>query len=216
MAMREPSERLRWAREQAGYGSAADAARALNLDQPTYFAHENGSRGLSRAGRRYADFYRVSLEWLLTGRGDPRPRPASTRQVDDQPGISAPLISWVSAGALKTPDAVIDLDDAERVYAPGLDPKGDWIALRVEGDSMDRISPPESLIFVDRKDRRLVTNACYVIADVEGGEATYKRFRSNPDRWEPVSTNTAHEAMFPAKGHAPVIIGRVKKTVLDM
>jgi SOS-response transcriptional repressor LexA len=130
--------------------------------------------------------------------------------------LGAPLISWVSAGALKTPSVVLDLNEAKLAYAHGLDPKGDWIALEVEGDSMDRISPPESIIFVNRKDRRLVANACYVIADAEGGQASYKRFRPNPDRWEPVSTNPEHEPLFVKKGREPVIIGRVRKTLLSM
>lgn len=61
---------------------------------------------------------------------------------DDVPvGISAPLISWVSAGRLLKPDSVSTIEDAPRVAAPDLDPRGEWIALRVEGDSMDRISP---------------------------------------------------------------------------
>jgi SOS-response transcriptional repressor LexA len=128
----------------------------------------------------------------------------------------APLISWVCAGAPKAPSSVLELNEAKMVYVHGLDPKGDWIALEVEGDSMDRISPPESVIFVNRNDKRLVTNACYVISDAEGGEATYKRFRANPDRWEPVSTNTEHEPMFVKKGREPVIIGRVRKTLLSM
>lgn len=130
--------------------------------------------------------------------------------------VGAPLISWVSAGVLKTPGIVLELGEAKTAYVHGLDPKGDWIALQVEGDSMDRISPPESIIFVDRKDRRLVTNACYVIADAEGGEATYKRFRANPDRWEPVSTNPEHEPVFVKEGSEPAIVGRVRKTLLSM
>jgi SOS-response transcriptional repressor LexA len=130
--------------------------------------------------------------------------------------VGAPLISWVSAGDPKAPSSVIEIHDAKMVYIHGLDPKGDWIALTVEGDSMDRISPPESIVFVNRNDKRLVTNACYVISDAEGGEASYKRFRANPDRWEPVSTNPEHEPMFVKKGREPVIIGRVRKTLLSM
>jgi SOS-response transcriptional repressor LexA len=127
-----------------------------------------------------------------------------------------PIISWVTAGAPKTPSVVLGMSEAKLAYAHDLDPKGDWIALEVEGDSMDRISPPESIIFVNRKDRRLVANACYVIADAEGGQATYKRFRPTPDRWEPVSTNPEHEPVFVKKGREPVIIGRVRKTLLSM
>lgn len=54
---------------------------------------------------------------------------------------SVRLISWVSAGALLSPDAEVDTDDLPIVPEPGLDPNGDWIALRVDGDSMNRISP---------------------------------------------------------------------------
>jgi hypothetical protein len=38
----------------------------------TYVNHENGGRGLGRAEELYARFYRVSLDWLVAGRGDPR------------------------------------------------------------------------------------------------------------------------------------------------
>ena len=43
---------------------------------------------------------------------------------------------------------------------------------------MNKISPPDSIIFVNLRDKRLVTNGCYVISD-ETGRATYKRWRPN-------------------------------------
>lgn len=128
--------------------------------------------------------------------------------------ITAPLISWVSAGALAQPDIPIDFEDVPIVLQPGLDPSGDWIALRVDGDSMNRISPHNSVIFVNRKERTLIPNACYIIGDGEGG-ATYKRYRP-PNRWEPVSTNEAYKPFVLKHGQEPDIIGRVRKTVLDM
>ena len=65
-------DRLRWAREQAGYTSASSAAEAMGVPSPTYMAHENGSRGFRSRADRYATFYRVSLHWLLTGVGSAR------------------------------------------------------------------------------------------------------------------------------------------------
>src|SRR5262244_3785935 len=62
-------QRLRRAREQAGFARASDAARAMGIEEPTYLGHENGSRGLSRAAPRYARFFGVSLDWLIDGRG---------------------------------------------------------------------------------------------------------------------------------------------------
>lgn len=124
--------------------------------------------------------------------------------------VEVPLFGWVSAGQLANEDLRDEVIGQETVA--GL-PVGDWIALRVEGDSMDRISPPDSIIIVNRNDKRLVANACYVIADPDGN-ATYKRYRPNPPRFEPVSTNPAHEPIFPEND--PLIIGRVRMTILRM
>lgn len=156
---------------------------------------------------RLAEVLQVSLEWLATGHGNIAPTdkpPAHAR-------LRVALISWVSAGVMAFPD--ISEEILGWVEEAGLDPTGDWIALRVVGDSMDRISPPDSIIFVDRSDKVLVPNACYVISN-GNGEATYKRFRSNPMRFEPVSTNPAHEPIYPTR--EPLIVGRVKKSIIDM
>lgn len=154
---------------------------------------------------KLADVLGVSIEWLVSGRGDFTPAvPTPTR-------ITVPLISWVSAGKMSFPD--ITDETIGHVQEGELDPEGDWIALKVVGDSMDRISPPESVIFVDRKDKVLVPNACYVISN-DDGEATYKRFRSNPMRFEPVSTNPTHEPIYPSR--EPLIVGRVKKSTIAM
>lgn len=127
------------------------------------------------------------------------------------PTARVPVLSWVSAGAMMRDDA----SDVAKgtIKVADLPPTGDWIALTVDGDSMDRISPPESTIIVDRKDKRLVSNACYVISDPEGN-ATYKRFRPDPMRFEPVSTNPSHEPIFPVD--VPIIVGRVRRSILDM
>lgn len=144
---------------------------------------------------------------------------ASGRRTDSPVKVDAvrvPLISWVSAGALITPDAVIDIENARMLLVADIDPAGDWVALEVDGTSMDRISPPGSHILVNMRDRRLVANACYVIMDDETGEATYKRFRPSPERFEPVSTFPEHETLFVPPTGSPRILGRVRRTILDL
>lgn len=93
-------------------------------------------------------------------------------------------------------------------------PYGDWYALEVNGDSMDYISPPGSIIIVNRRDRELVNGASYVIQN-EGGEATYKRFRTNPHRFEPYSHNPAHETIFVSEDKLISVFGRVYQTIVD-
>ncbi len=126
--------------------------------------------------------------------------------------MSVPVISFVSAGQLTTIPPSEVFADAEYIQAANL-PSGDWIALRVKGSSMDRISPPDSIIFVNRRDKRLVPNGCYVIRDPEEG-STYKRFRPDPNRFEPVTFSEGHKTIFPDQD--PEVIGRVRRTVLDL
>lgn len=159
---------------------------------------ENDKRNLSLKNiEKIAAALDVSPEELVAG--------------SSQLSSKVPVLTWVSAGSMARDDGQQDI--IAEIDAAGLDTRGRWIALRVEGDSMDRISPPGSLIFVNLADRRLVPNACYIITNGDN-EATYKRFRSNPPRFEPVSTNPAHEAIFP--DGEPAVIGRVRRSQIEM
>lgn len=54
---------------------------------PTYQAHENGWRAFDRAAaRKYADFYRVNVDWLDEGLGPVRGRQTTER--DPLAGLS--------------------------------------------------------------------------------------------------------------------------------
>ena len=143
----------------------------------------------------------VNPEWLAFGTGD---------ATNGRFGV--PIVSWVSAGSFASGEPVTDFSDSPKIEVGEL-PPGDWFALTVDGDSMDRISPPGSIILVNRKDRKLVPNACYVIAN-EQGEATYKRYRASPDRFQAVSTNPEHEEIFP--DGVVRVIGRVRRSIIEM
>ena len=199
----EPAQRLEMARKNKGFRTPKDAARAYGWVYETYIQHEQGVRGIGRQSKKYADAFGVSEAWLLTGEGD---GPGGTTSP-----VRVPIHTWVSAGMLMRDDSSQDI--VGQIKVTDLDPRERWIALRVDGDSMDRISPPGSIIFINTNDKRLVPNACYVIADGENN-VTYKRYRSNPPRFEPVSTNPAHEPIFPES--EPVVLGRVKKSIIDM
>lgn len=136
---------------------------------------------------------------------------APSELIEQKPVSDVPILSWVSAGMMARDD--VQQDVIGEIRMSDLDPRGEWVALRVEGDSMDRISPPGSLILVDLTDKALVPNACYIITDGDS-RASYKRFRSNPPRFEPVSTNPSHEPIFP--DGEPAVIGRVRRSLIDM
>lgn len=67
-------DRLKAARKAAGYETAADAARAFGWNENTYRSHESGIRGVPRQSIvKYARAFKVSVDWLLTGRVDGMP-----------------------------------------------------------------------------------------------------------------------------------------------
>ena len=68
--MKTINERLIEARIAAGFETVADAVQALGVKYPTYAAHENGRDGFKfEAAIQYARKFKVSLDWLLTGKG---------------------------------------------------------------------------------------------------------------------------------------------------
>ncbi|WP_162241573.1 helix-turn-helix transcriptional regulator [Methylobacterium sp. Leaf117] len=64
----DKNDRIREARARAGFSSAAEAARRLNMSYGTYSSHENGLRGVKEQDLvRYARAFGVTVEWLRTG-----------------------------------------------------------------------------------------------------------------------------------------------------
>jgi SOS-response transcriptional repressor LexA len=74
----EQKDRLKLVRENAGFKTPTDAARAHRWTATTYISHENGTRPLSRkAAVKYGSAFRASAGWLLYGEngGDAAPEP---------------------------------------------------------------------------------------------------------------------------------------------
>jgi hypothetical protein len=66
----EMHERLRAAREYAGFDTAIAAAEAVGVPYPTYAGHENGSSGFrADKGALYARRFKVRFEWLMRETG---------------------------------------------------------------------------------------------------------------------------------------------------
>lgn len=127
--------------------------------------------------------------------------------------LRAPLLSWVSAGRLAQQEGVRKSDVRKYIHVADL-PKGDWIVLEVQGDSMDRIAPEGSYICVNLADQRLLNDKFYVFGTSEG-EATFKRYRSgNPSRMQPFSTNPDHETR--PMDENILIVGRAGRVINDL
>lgn len=65
----DPAKRLKEARIARGFRTAKDACLFFGWNLASYTQHENGTRGIGRQSKKYADGLRVSEAWLLTGEG---------------------------------------------------------------------------------------------------------------------------------------------------
>lgn len=135
--------------------------------------------------------------------------------IDDAPAsvMRVPILSRVSAGLLRNTGDLSAADTEKAVEIAGLS-RPHVFALEVDGDSMDRVSPPGSIIIVDMADTMLVEGRAYVFS--LRGEATFKQWFDNPPRLEPFSTNPINRTIFCNEDSDFVVIGRVIRTMLDL
>ena len=125
-----------------------------------------------------------------------------------------PLVSLWRAGQPMTAfDERLPEDERVKVFVPVPESAENVVAAKIEGDSMDKVAPDGSIIIINHDDQKLVNRRYYVIRI--DGEVTFKRYRDTPiPRFEPESTNDAHEPIFPTSD--TVVIGRVIKVVTDL
>lgn len=131
-------KRLLWARESAGYSNAVKAAKALGMPYGTYSGHENSGRGIPRDKILiYAQKFKVSAEWLLTGIGSP------TRQ-------TCPIVGIAGAG----PDGSVLFSEVQGELGDAPMPPGGnerTVAVEVRGDSMRGIANSGWLVYYDER-----------------------------------------------------------------
>jgi phage repressor protein C with HTH and peptisase S24 domain len=193
-----PHARLRFAREQAGFARASDAARAIGIGEPTYLGHENGSRGLSRAAARYARFFGVSLDWLIDGRGDARfmtplhpadallPAPPRNAEVGGPARFASSIPAYGQAVGGKDGEFILNGNRIVDILAPpSLQGVPDAYAVYVVGDSMEPRYFAGEAVFVNP--RLPVRRGDFVVAQIAAGEgepphAYVKRFTARDAR----------------------------------
>jgi SOS-response transcriptional repressor LexA len=180
-------------------------AESVGMKQQGIVSIESGHVERPRKLRELAAALKTTEQWLLWHQG-PQDRPGKPAEI-----IDVPLISWVSAGKLADPrESQVPAESTLQFTDLG---SGDFFALRVKGDSMDRWSPEGSVIVVDRADRVLVSGKPYVFS--VKGETTYKLWHSGPEYLDPHSTNSSNKPVFFKKRQLEVI-GRVRRSVLDL
>lgn len=208
VAMEEASKRLREARIAAGYSSAAEAARALGIKESSYRAHENGQNEFDLAtARRYARFFRVAPEWLLTGSGTKDVNQTLTALSSGQSRVvPVHVIGFVKAGVWQDitesgVPVIMETVPASDEYPP------EWqYAVIVDGESVNKTARNgERLICLDlnKSSAGFDNNDLVIVERIRFGgqlvERTAKRARMTIRGWElwPDSDDPDHQDPIP-------------------
>lgn len=192
------ADRLRAAREAAGFETAKAAADAMGIPTATYTQHENGIRGLPAGkAKLYAQALETTPEWLLYGRG-----PVETAAGEGGPAPLTrriPVRGAVQAGAwaeIGVEEAPVDWTYFEvKEYQ-----RAELFALDVRGPSMNKVFPDGSRVICALPHEAGVRDGDYVaVRRSRGGlcETTLKQLVVEKDgefALYPRSTDPAHQA----------------------
>jgi SOS-response transcriptional repressor LexA len=186
-----------------------ELAEALGLERPRVSEMIKGTRAIqSDEIEPMARFLQWPAPHLLSMISGAEGKNVVTAR---QPIVKAPLISWINAGRYAEITDPYPAGGHDREYDVAYG-RTTVIALAVVGGSMNRKAPEGSVIIVDYGDKQLVAGRYYVIR--HNGEATFKRYRPNPDRFEPESTEPDHETIYP---DGPVeVVGRVVRVLTEL
>jgi transcriptional regulator with XRE-family HTH domain len=201
--MDERFQRLRHARTEKGYETAAAAAEAFGWNRNTYSSNENGNAPFSyRRAKDYAAAFDVRPEWLYDSAG-PMRSPAGA-------GLVA-IIGRV--GANPEGDVLLATGQDGHDLAP-IPPGGTdkAVALRVVGHSMRGVADDGALIYFE--DQRSAPTpdmlGHVVVVEVDTDEVLVKRLLrgSKPGVYdlESVAGPTRHDAKLRWAAHITAII----------
>jgi SOS-response transcriptional repressor LexA len=210
------ADRLKAAREAAGFDTAKAAADAIGIPVATYTQHENGTRGLPAGkARLYAKAFGATPEWLLYERGG-----AEGAAADPAPAIRRiPVKGIVQAGAwseVGVEEAPLDWTYFE---APEYK-RAQLFALDVRGPSMNLVFPDGSRVICAQPHEAGVRDGDFVaVRRSRGGlvETTLKQLvveAGGELMLYPRSSDPAHQAPLPLERNpeaqeGPEVIGVV-------
>lgn len=167
--------RLKNARRHAGFRTAKQFADRLGVPQPTYANHETGARGLTREVLlKYAAALGVTVEWLLTGKGDP----GGHGNIDDAPPQNRPIvvIDYVQAGNWTIVSDPISEGDGFETLWTHLDLSSRSFAVYVRGESNAPEYREGDIVIIDPEIAPLPGDM--IVAKLDGQDtATFKKYR---------------------------------------
>lgn len=148
-----------------------ELAKTLHVAQSTLSNWENGGKIDNQTLRQIADFFGVTIDFLL---GDTQE--SDTGAVPKKVGVRIPVLGTIRAGIPVA--AIEDIEDWEEID-DALAKTGEFVALRVKGDSMEPQIFDGDIAIIRRQENIESGQVAAII--INGDEATIKKVRLTPD-----------------------------------
>ena len=175
---------LKILRNQKGW-SQMEMARRLCVSQGTYSLWENDKVKIDNESlQNLADFFGVSVDYIL-GREESNRPPKSRR------GKWIPVYGEIAAGI--PIEAIEDIIDYEEI-PDEMAATGDYIALRIKGDSMEPRIKEGDVVIIRRQEN--VENGEIAAVMVNGDNATLKQIKREDNGLWLISSNQAYPPVF--------------------
>lgn len=168
--MNKFSFRLRELRLLHGYSQAA-LSKKIGVSKSSVNMYERNERepGIETL-EAIADVFNVDLDYLL-GKSDVKNRYPITDFINNLSPVQIPVLGSVPAGI--PIEAIQDILDYEEISGE-LARSGEFIALRIKGDSMEPKFSEGDVVIIRRQEQ--VENGEIAIVMVNGNDATVKKF----------------------------------------
>lgn len=182
-------ERLKELRKERGLYQK-DIANYLGVDRTTYVKYETGASEPDTVTlSKLADFFNVSLDYLV-GRDD-------VEEINlTSAGLRIPVYGNTAAGIPITAIEDFDSDDPDdwEEISETMVRNGQYIALRIKGDSMEPRMRTGDVVIVRLQPE--VNDGDVAIVRINGDEATCKKIKKTPEGLWLISTNPNYDPMF--------------------
>lgn len=201
--------RIRRARKDIGLNQS-ELAERVGVSQPTVANWESGIHDPRRLMlAKLSETLSVPLAWLSQGARSPdeqdkHPAAAYLRRYLQH----VPVISYDAAGRF-IGETDRDPHDWAEDYIPVTYGAARLFAVFVTDDAVNLAFPPDTLVVIDYDDRQPL-DGTFCLAIVEGA-CVLRRWRSDPGRLEPYSSNPDHETVY-TDGNG-MIIGCVRVSI---
>ena len=219
--MRNETEVGRIIRELRGDMSLRDFAKKCDISHTTIDNLEKGfdfrtkkpTQAKLTTVQKIADACGVPVSYIIgEDHGNPKfDIQHFTETAPRKKGIKIPVLGNVAAGIPL--EAITDVDDYEEI-SEAMAAGGEYVALRIHGDSMEPRMQEGDVVIVRVQDT--IESGETAIVMVNGDEATCKRVKITPDGIMLISNNPDYEPMFYSRKQVEELPVRIFGKVVEL